>query len=247
MQREGSLCFRKEKCVSETTFDRRLIQIPAGAVYLEGILSLPDQARGMVIFVHGSDRNGPRNRFVADLLNAAGLATLLFDLLTPEEQQQDSQTGQFGFDVELSTRRTVEVAHWLAEQPDGRSFKIGLFGSSTGAAAALNAAARQPELIRAVVSRGGRPDLASAALPEIHSPTLLIVGERDLTVLDRNRIAIRRMNPWVEKKLVVIPNATHLFEEPGALEQAGHLALGWFEKHLSLHIKGKSTDENNLG
>lgn len=235
--------------MSETTYDRRMIQIPSGPVFLEGSLSLPDQARGMVIFVHGSgsSRSSPRNRFVADLLNEGGLATLLFDLLTPEEQEQDSRTSQFRFDVELATRRTIDTAHWLAEQPDGRSFKIGLFGSSTGAAAALNAAASQPELIRAIVSRSGRPDLASAALPEIHSPTLLIVGEQDQTVLDNSRIAIRRMNPWVKKELVVIPNASHLFEEPGALEQAGRLALNWFDRYLSLRIKDKRLDENNLG
>jgi putative phosphoribosyl transferase len=201
----------------------------AGSVRLEGHLTVPERARGMVVFVHGSgsSRHSPRNRFVAHVLNQAGLATLLFDLLTPDEEIDRSNV----FDIALLGGRLVEVTRWLSEEPEVRGLGIGYFGASTGSAAALWAAA-DPQLdIGAVVSRGGRPDLAASRLPAVSAPTLLIVGERDEVVIDLNRQAQSQLT--CESRLTIVPRATHLFEEPGTLQVAADLATHWFVGHLS--------------
>ncbi len=207
------------------------VQIPAGRVTLPGDLNLPTTARGIVVFAHGSgsSRQSPRNRYVANVLNQAGLATLLFDLLTGDEEALDIRTAALRFNIELLGQRLLQATHWLAEQ-QATQLKIGYFGASTGAAAALVAAAEAPHRVAAVVSRGGRPDLAGPALPRVHAPTLLIVGGRDLTVLDLNRQALDQLRG--EKRLEIVPGATHLFEEPGTLEQVARLAREWFDLHL---------------
>jgi putative phosphoribosyl transferase len=209
-----------------------LVQIRAGGVNLEGDLQVPEQATGLVVFAHGSgsSRHSHRNRFVAHELYAAGLATLLLDLLTLEEEAVDQHTGHLRFDIGLLGERLVAATQWAALDPGSRSLPLGYFGASTGAAAALVAAAIEPEKVRAVVSRGGRPDLAEDALPLVGAPTLLIVGSRDLTVLELNRAAMGRMR--AEARLEVIPGATHLFEESGALEVVARLARDWFLRHL---------------
>jgi putative phosphoribosyl transferase len=209
-----------------------LVRIQAGAVTLEGDLQVPDQATGLVLFAHGSgsSRHSPRNRFVAHELQSAGLATLLLDLLTPEEEAVDQHTGHLRFDIGLLAERLAAATQWAAVDAATRSLAIGYFGASTGAAAALVAAAIEPNQIRAVVSRGGRPDLAGEALPLVRAPTLLIVGGRDLTVLELNRAAMARMR--TETRLEIVPGATHLFEEPGALEVVARLARDWFLQHL---------------
>jgi len=211
----------------------RLIHIAAGPVRLEGDLCLPVGARGIVLFAHGSgsSRHSPRNRFVARKLREAGLATLLMDLLTAEEEAVDMQTGHLRFDIGLLAERLVAAATWLAGYPDTQNLRVGYFGASTGAAAALVAASRRPDGVRAVVSRGGRPDLAGADLARVQAPTLLIVGGNDFTVLQLNQQALARLN--VEKRLEVVPGATHLFEEPGALEQVARLACQWFVRYLA--------------
>ncbi len=206
----------------------RLVRIPADGVTLEGALEIPDLAAGLVLFAHGSgsSRFSPRNNFVAQELRRAGLATLLIDLLTRDEDR-DYQTR---FDIPLLTQRVIAVAQWLARQADTRTLALGLFGASTGAAAALQAAAALPEAVKAVVSRGGRPDLAGGqALARVCAPTLLIVGGRDDVVIELNRQAHALLK--CEKELVIVPGATHLFEEPGTLEQVATLAAGWFGRH----------------
>jgi putative phosphoribosyl transferase len=210
----------------------RLVQIPTGQVRLEGLLGLPEEARGIVLFAHGSgsSRHSPRNRFVAEVLQRAGLATLLIDLLTLEEEAVDQQTGQHRFDIDLLSKRLVGCADWLDHSPETQRLKIGYFGASTGAGAALVAAAERPDLVSAVVSRGGRPDLAGPALAQVRTPTLLIVGGNDLSVLALNREALAHLKG--EKQLVIIPGATHLFEEPGALDGVAALARDWFLRHL---------------
>lgn len=210
----------------------RPVQIPAGPVKLEGVLGIPEGARGIVLFAHGSgsSRHSPRNRFVAEMLRQAYLATLLMDLLTLEEEAIDQQTGQHRFNIGLLAKRLVSATDWLIRFPETRRLKIGYFGASTGAAAALVAAAERPDVVSAVVSRGGRPDLASPALAQVWAPTLLIVGGHDLSVLALNRQALAKLKG--EKKLVIIPEATHLFEEPGALEGVAALARDWFLRHL---------------
>lgn len=196
-----------------------------------GKLRIPQGAKGLVLFVHGSGsgRFSPRNNFVADKLNEAGLATFLFDLLTDSEVELDNQTSRLRFDVEFLTCRLVSVILTLVEQPEIEGLALGLFGASTGAAAALAAAARAPHLVSAIVSRGGRPDLANEALPRVKAPCLFIVGEHDDQVLRLNRSAIRNLR--CEHALAVVPRATHLFEEPGALEQVSELAANWFGLH----------------
>ncbi|MGM0583634.1 MAG: dienelactone hydrolase family protein [Pseudomonadota bacterium] len=198
-----------------------------GEKALPGILTLPDPARGLVIFAHGSGsgRLSPRNTYVAEELNARGFATLLFDLLTEDEAADRRNV----FDIGLLARRLVEAIDWAAEQPDLASLPLGLFGASTGAAAALAAAARAPERVAAVVSRGGRPDLAGPALPRLRAPVLLIVGGSDTQVLELNREAQAQLS--APSDLRIVPGATHLFEEPGALEQVVALAGDWFEAH----------------
>jgi putative phosphoribosyl transferase len=200
-------------------------------VSLPGDLVLPEGAAGIVLFAHGSGsgRRSPRNRLVAETLHEAGLGTLLIDLLTREEEEFDRVTAELRFDIALLARRVVGALDWLRGGP-AESLRIGVFGASTGAAAALEAAAARPDEVAAVVSRGGRPDLAGPALTHVRAPTLLIVGGADKLVLDLNRQALSLLR--VEKRLEVIPGATHLFEEPGALEQAAHLAAEWFRRYL---------------
>jgi len=200
---------------------------------LEGELSVPATANGVVVFAHGSgsSRHSPRNRYVANILNDGSLATLLIDLLTAGEQEVDRPTGQLRFDIPFLANRLVAITQWLREQPQAANLKIGYFGASTGAGAALVAAAELPRLIHAVVSRGGRPDLAGDALHRVVAPTLAIVGGNDPKVLELNREALARMN--CVKVLHVIPGASHLFEEPGALEEVAKLAHAWFAEKLS--------------
>lgn len=188
----------------------------------------------MVIFAHGSgsSRHSPRNRYIAQELQQAGLATLLFDLLTAEEEQLDDYTRQYRFDIGLLAERLVASSDWLALNPLTRPLEQAYFGASTGAAAALVAAAQLPARVRAVVSRGGRPDLAGDALEKVRAPTLLIVGGWDVEVLRLNQQAFERLN--CRKKLVVVPGATHLFEEPGKLEEVARLARDWFAQHLGV-------------
>jgi dienelactone hydrolase len=208
------------------------ISIPADGAKLQGNLNIPAGARGLVLFAHGSgsSRHSPRNRYVASALREGGLATLLMDLLTPEEEAIDLRTRQLRFDIGLLAERLVAATDWLREHPETRGLKLGYFGASTGAGAALVAAARRPDEIGAVVSRGGRPDLALSALPAVRAPTLLIVGGDDLPVIGMNREALNALR--VEKQLEIVPGATHLFEEPGTLEQVARLARAWFERHL---------------
>ena len=205
------------------------VEVTAGPVSVAGHLTIPEHPTGIVVFAHGSgsSRHSPRNRCVAEVLNEAGLATLLFDLLTPDEEFDRANV----FDIELLAGRLVDVTGWLAAQPDAASLPIGYFGASTGAGAALVAATDPRVKVRAVVSRGGRPDLAGRSLSNVHTPTLLIVGGRDDVVLELNRQA-RAAIPG-ECELTVVPGATHLFEEPGTLEQVAMLAGDWFIRHLS--------------
>ncbi|MDV3240453.1 MULTISPECIES: dienelactone hydrolase family protein [Methylocaldum] len=210
------------------------IEFPVGpaGVTLSGSLFIPDQPQGLVIFAHGSgsSRFSPRNRAVADFLNRADLATLLFDLLTAEEHEVDQYTRQFRFDIGLLTDRLVGAIDWATQYELTTDLSFGLFGASTGAAAALRAAAERPESVAAVVSRGGRPDLAEERLPEVLAPTLLIVGGYDDVVIELNRLAAERMN--AVNRLEIVPGATHLFEEPGTLEKVEELARDWFLKYL---------------
>jgi putative phosphoribosyl transferase len=212
--------------------EERLVHVAAGAVTLEGNLSLPDGAGGIVLFAHGSgsSRYSPRNRYVARLLNEAKLATLLVDLLTSDEEAIDLRTARMRFDIGLLAERLVAATDWLTQYRDTRHLRIGYFGASTGAGAALVAAAERPDVVRAVVSRGGRPDLAGPALSRVRAPTLLIVGGNDFHVIELNRAAFTQLR--CEKQLVIVPGATHLFEEPGALDEVARLAREWFERHL---------------
>jgi putative phosphoribosyl transferase len=209
------------------------VKIAIGKAILEGDLCIPKKAAGIVVFAHGSGsgRTSPRNRHVAQLIRQTGLATLLFDLLTQEEESVDIRTGKYRFDIRLLANRLIDVNKWLQNNSETRRLAIGYFGASTGAAAALLAAAEHPGDVTAVVSRGGRPDLSRSALPYVKSPTLLIVGGRDLPVIAMNRDAYNELH--CEKKLVVIPGATHLFEEPGALEEVARLAGNWFVNYLA--------------
>ena len=218
--------------MDQTTMEERLVQIPAGGVTLEGNLNVPDGARGVVLFAHGSgsSRHSPRNRYVAGVLREAGLATVLLDLLTAEEEAIDLQTQRLRFAISLLADRLIGATDWLAQNPDTRDLTIGYFGASTGAAAALVAAAERPDAVGAIVSRGGRPDLAGAALARVRAPTLLIVGGHDIPVIGMNQEAMAQLH--VETKLEIVPGATHLFEEPGALEEVARLAREWFERYL---------------
>ncbi len=208
------------------------VRVPAGEVELAGDLGIPRGARGVVVFAHGSgsSRLSPRNRYVAEVLWQAGVGTLLMDLLTPEEEEAERFTRHLRFDIPLLARRLGYAIRWLGQEPACRDLPIGCFGASTGAAAALIAAADYPDRVKAVVSRGGRPDLAGEALARVEAPTLFIVGGRDDVVIELNQEALDRMNAY--RKLVIVPGATHLFEEPGALEQAAEWAAGWFVRHL---------------
>ncbi len=208
------------------------VRINANGAWIEGDLGVPDDARGVVLFAHGSgsSRFSPRNRFVAEVLNSAKVATLLVDLLTSEEERIDERTAELRFDIGLLAERVVAATDALVTDPTVRHLPVGLFGASTGAAAALVAAAERPNTVRAVVSRGGRPDLAGPALRHVRSPTLLIVGGEDDVVIELNQEALGELQ--CEKRLVIIPRATHLFEEPGALENVSRVAREWFVTHL---------------
>ena len=216
----------KEKFEQERL--ERIVQIPVNGITLEGALVIPTGCSGVVLFAHGSgsSRHSPRNNFVAQMLQGAGLGTLLLDLLTREEDASYENR----FDIDLLTWRLERATQWVMEQPRSESLDIGYFGASTGAAAALQAAATFGNSIGAVVSRGGRPDLAMAALPNVESPTLLIVGGLDYEVLELNRRAYQKLK--VEKELEIVPGATHLFEEPGTLQEVARLAGQWFKRHL---------------
>lgn len=213
--------------------EERLVRVAAASVVLEGNLRLPEGARGVVLFAHGSgsSRHSSRNRHVARLLNQAKLATLLIDLLTSDEEAIDLRTAHLRFDIGLLAERLVRATDWLTRQPDTRHLRVGYFGASTGAGAALAAAAERPHEVGAVVSRGGRPDLAGPALARVQAPTLLIVGGNDFPVISLNRAALQQLR--CEKRLVIVPGATHLFEEPGALDEVARLAREWFERHLT--------------
>ena len=206
----------------------QLVQIPINSIKLEGSLALPIQTRGLVVFAHGSgsSRFSPRNNFVARVLREAGIGTLLMDLLTEEEDT----VYQTRFNIDLLTERLLLATRWSQEQQRTKNLVIGYFGASTGAAAALKAAAAEGSTIRAVVSRGGRPDLAKEALVLVQSPTLLIVGGNDDIVIELNREAYARLKG--KKQLVIVPGATHLFEEPGTLEEVARLATDWFKQYL---------------
>jgi len=209
------------------------VQVQAGSVTLEGTLSVPHEPRGVVLFAHGSgsSRHSPRNRFVAQSLYELNLATLLIDLLTSDEEALDAVTGHLRFDIDLLAVRLGGAAEWLDHHPLTASLPLGCFGASTGAAAALVAAAEHPQVIETVVSRGGRPDLAGSALPRVHAPTLLIVGGNDMPVVKLNQKALEHLGS-TQKQLVILPGASHLFEEPGALAQVARLAGNWFIQHL---------------
>lgn len=215
--------------------ENRSVQILSMGVRLEGTISIPDDPHGLVVFVHGSGSNhySVRNQYVAQTLQDAGLATLLFDLLTVSEETIDLRTRHLRFDIELFARRTMGVLEWLDLQPFAHHLKRGLFGASIGTAAALIAAAELPEKVDAIVSRSGRPDLADGALANVQAPTLLIVGGDDEAVIDLNQQALAQMRLDTNRKLTIVPGASHLFEESGTLEQAAEFARGWFLAHLS--------------
>ncbi len=213
--------------------EENVVPVEAAGVTLEGNLMVPEGALGIVVFAHGSgsSRHSPRNRFVAEALQTAGLGTLLIDLLTPEEEVYDLRTAELRFDIRLLADRLVGATDWMMRDPGLARLPLGYFGSSTGAAAALIAASERPKTTRAVVSRGGRPDLAPSALPRVQAPTLLIVGGADEVVITLNREAADRLQ--IDHRIEIIQGAGHLFEEPGALEQVASLAGEWFTKHLS--------------
>jgi putative phosphoribosyl transferase len=221
--------------MTDSSYNRSLektaVRIPAGDVLLSADLTIPADAKAVVAFAHGSgsSRHSTRNRYVAEMLNGYKFATLLADLLTEEEETIDMRTRHLRFDIPMLADRLINIAVWLQDEPRTKHLKIGWFGASTGAGAALIAAARRPENIMAVVSRGGRPDLAGDYLPEVLAPVLLIVGENDPQVLELNKSALARLN--AECRLEIVPNATHLFEEAGTLETAALLAAEWFQGH----------------
>jgi putative phosphoribosyl transferase len=211
------------------------LHVPAGGVALDADLVIPEAPDGLVLFAHGSgsSRHSPRNRYVASELQHAGLATVLADLLTPAEEEVDARTGQHRFDIDMLGPRVTALTDWLAGHHATARLPVGLFGASTGAAAALVAAAARPGPVAAVVSRGGRPDLAGGHMRAVRQPTLLIVGELDTVVIELNRAAMQQLGG--EARLEIVPAASHLFEEPGTLEQVARLAREWFTRHLMPH------------
>ncbi|HYP19689.1 MAG TPA: alpha/beta fold hydrolase [Chloroflexia bacterium] len=215
--------------------EERVVRVAVGAVTLEGNLVVPPGARGVVLFAHGSgsSRHSPRNRYVAGVLQEAGLATLLVDLLTQQEEQVDVRTAHLRFDIGMLAERLAGATDWLAQQPETANLRVGYFGASTGGGAALVAAAERPEAVGAVVSRGGRPDLAGPALPRVSAPTLLLVGGNDPIVIELNEQAKARMRGEVQ--LTIVPGASHLFEERGTLEEVARLARDWFLRYLPSH------------
>ncbi|MGG6297806.1 dienelactone hydrolase family protein [Leptolyngbya sp. AN02str] len=212
----------------------QIVTVEAGRVPLTGHLVIPQGARGVVLFAHGSgsSRHSPRNHYVAQMLQQAGLATLLLDLLTVEEEEEDLRTRHLRFDLGLLSSRLVGATDWLRGTPSTQSLSIGYFGASTGSAAAFIAAARRPSVVKAIVSRGGRVDLTGSLLTQVQAPALLIVGSYDFPIIAMNEDAIALLNQVPEKRLEMIPNATHLFQEPGALEQVAILASQWFQRFL---------------
>ena len=224
---------------TESTESPRAIRIPAGSVTLDGEIHVPADAEGLVLFAHGSgsSRHSPRNTFVAGQFRKAGLGTVLFDLLTADEERADAARGHLRFNIGLLTQRLVCAAQWIAEEDEARHQRLGFFGSSTGGGAALVAAADLGKTISAVVSRGGRPDLAGGALRRVKCPTLLIVGELDEEVLELNQDAFGLLD--CEKELQVVRGATHLFEEEGALAEVSRLAAGWFLENLGRAVNSR--------
>lgn len=216
----------------KTRKETREVQIQTGSVLLSGDLIVPEAATGIVLFAHGSgsSRHSPRNQFVAKIIREAGVGTLLFDLLTVEEESVDAYTGHLRFDIGFLAKRLVSATNWLARSVQTKDMSLGYFGASTGGGAALVAAAELGQSIKAVVSRGGRPDLAGEALPFVKAPTLLIVGGFDYPVIQMNRQALAQLR--CEKELAIVPGATHLFEEPGTLQEVARLAASWFRDHL---------------
>jgi putative phosphoribosyl transferase len=212
--------------------------VPLAGLQLSADVSLPDRAKGLVLFAHGSgsSRHSSRNRHVADVLNRGSIGTVLIDLLTEEEEAVDVRTAELRFDIPLLGRRVAAITDWIGRQPHLMNLGLGYFGASTGAAAALVAAAERPKTVRAIVSRGGRPDLAGVALKGVLAPTLFIVGGEDRQVLDLNYSAMAQLPRQTEHKLEVIAGATHLFEEPGALDQVAALARDWFREHLAPRV-----------
>ena len=209
------------------------VEIPINHIHLNGILQIPKNATGIVLFAHGSgsSRFSKRNQHVARVLNQANIATLLFDLLTPDEEEVDEITREHRFNIELLASRLVIVTDWISKQPKTHHLAIGYFGASTGGGAALQAAAKKQDIVKAIVSRGGRPDLAGAALPHVKAPTLLIVGGHDEPVIEMNQNAMEEMH--CTKKLEIVPGATHLFEETGTLDEVARSANEWFTRYLS--------------
>jgi dienelactone hydrolase len=220
--------------MERTNATRRAVQVQAGSVELQGDLDIPDNAAGIVLFAHGSgsSRHSPRNRFVAQKIRQAGVGTLLLDLLTEEEEVVDERTAHLRFDIQLLARRLIGATDWLTAEAATRNLSIGYFGASTGAGAALVAAAQRPDAVGAVVSRGGRPDLAGDFLSQVRAPTLLIVGGYDVPVIGLNQEALDELGAPV-KRLVIVPAATHLFEEPGKLEEVARLGCEWFTRYLA--------------
>lgn len=222
--------------MADYTLDKEhSIAIPSENIYLDGLLYIPKDACGLVLFVHGSgsSRFSVRNQYVASVLNKGHIATLLFDLFTPTEDAIDSRTGQFRFDIALLASRLLDATNWCRKQPILHPLSIGYFGASTGGGAALVAAAMEPDRVHAVVSRGGRPDLAGNSLSLVQAPTLLIVGGLDDVVIQMNEEAMSKLN--CIKKMEIIPGATHLFEEPGTLNEVARLAKTWFVRYLKTH------------
>jgi len=220
----------------ETLIETQEVGVQLEQIELGANLTIPEGAGGIVVFAHGSgsSRFSPRNRAVAGTLNEGGLATLLLDLLSMDEQKIDEQTRHLRFDIRLLAERLVGAIDWVRRQPQTRDLKIGLFGASTGAAAALVAATYRPEAVSAVVSRGGRPDLAGPFLPDVRAPVLLIVGGNDTPVIDMNREAAKQLR--TANRLAIVPGATHLFEEPGKLEEVAALAREWFQEHIGAGV-----------
>jgi putative phosphoribosyl transferase len=218
-----------------TAAEERSVRINTGSAELEGNLWVPENAAGVILFAHGSgsSRHSPRNRYVAQVLRQGGLATLLMDLLTAAEEREDARTAHLRFDINLLALRLTGAIDWLVGSPATSHLRIGLFGASTGAAAALMAAVERPEAVAAVVSRGGRPDLAVPVLDRVQVPTLLIVGSLDLPVIGMNREALDHLH--AEKRMEIVAGASHLFEEPGTLEEVARLARDWFLTHLTVY------------
>ncbi|HEX2910512.1 MAG TPA: alpha/beta hydrolase [Chloroflexia bacterium] len=218
----------------ENSAQERTIRITASQATLEGNLTIPANPRGVVLFAHGSgsSRHSPRNRYVAQELNRAGFATLLMDLLTAEEEAGELYTAHLRFDIAMLAERLIDATDWLKKNRETAGLRIGYFGASTGGGAALVAAVGCPAQVSAIVSRGGRPDLAGPALPRVKAPTLLIVGGDDREVIKLNQQAYDQLDAGLDKKLEIVPGATHLFEEPGKLEEVARLATGWFERYL---------------